>query len=315
MSEMQTWSTDVLPEAARFPAWSEKMRALHMDWDLAAPRESAYSARIRYRGTGSVRFADVRCAAFGGEHAPSSDAAGVVGVQLQLSGRMMCTYGDERFTVEPGDLFVWDSLRGGTFDSEGQRQLSLLVPMARVPQSVASMLGNCRPLAARRGAGALSLAASQFRGIARELEHLSDDAVNRAVDGLLDLLDSAVAPASATTPGHRAEALAAVQQHILDRLDDPGLSVSTIAASHWMSVRTLHLIFSESGTTVARWVRQQRLERCRQELVNASGATTVTSVATRWGFGDASHFSRIFKDAFGVPPTSVMRGSLPRDQT
>lgn len=307
MTEVQTWSTDLLPEKLRFEAWAEKMRALHMDWDLSSPVEDTYAARIRYRGTGSLKLADVRCAAFGGQHSPSVNTPDVMGIQLQLSGQLMCTYGDDRFTIKPGDLFVWDSDRGGTFDSDGQhRQVSLLVPMARVPQSITSMLGSSRPLAARPGAGTLSIAASQIRGIARELDHLSDDAVNRAVNGLLDLIDSAVAPAQETGSGQRAEVLAEIQQYILERLDDRQMSVRSIAAAHWISVRTLHLIFSESGTPVARWIRQQRLERCRRDLVGASASTTVTAVAFRWGFSDTAHFSRAFKQAFGVPPTAVM---------
>ena len=41
---------------------------------------------------------------------------------------------------------------------------------------------------------------------------------------------------------------------------------------------------------MARWVREQRLERCRRELEGASESTTVTDIAFRWGFNDASHF-------------------------
>ena len=309
MTEVQTWSTDLLPENARFGAWAEKMRALHMDWDLSTPVEDNYAARIRYRSTRNVKVADVRCSALVGQHVPSADTPDLVGIQLQLSGRLMCTYGDDQFTIEPGDLFIWDSDRGGTFDSDGQhRQLSLLVPMERVPQSIASMLGGSRPLAARPGAGTLSIAADQLRGITREMDHLSDDAVNRTVNSLLDLLDAAVAPAQGTASGERAALLATVQQYILERLDDRRMSVSSVAEAHGFSVRTLHLVFSESGTSVARWTRQQRLERCRRELSGASDSTTVTEVAFRWGFSDTAHFSRAFKQEFGVPPTAVMPG-------
>jgi AraC-like DNA-binding protein len=308
MTEVQTWSTDLLPEKVRFGAWAEKMSALHMNWDLSTPVEDSYAARIRYRSTHSVRVADVRCSALVGQHVPSADTPGLVGIQLQLSGRMKCTYGDDRFTIEPGDVFIWDSERGGTFDSGGpHRQLSLLVPVERAPQSIALMLEGSRPLAARPGTGTLSIAADQIRGIAREMDHLSDDAVNRTVNSLLDLLDSAVAPAQGIASGERAALLATVQQYILERLDDRRMSVSSVAEAHGFSVR-LALGLAGSGTSVARWTRQQRLERCRRELAGASALTTVTDVAFRWGFSDTAHFSRAFKQEFGVPPTAVMPG-------
>lgn len=307
MTEVQTWSTDPIPQAARFTAWADQVQALHLDWELSSPKLDDYAARIRYHRTGNARLAEVSCEAFQGRRNPAPENPAIVGVQLQVSGHLTCTYGGNRFTLQPGDLFVWDSLQPGTFESDGQhRQLSLLVPASRVPKSLAATHGASRPLAAHPGAGILSLVADQFSCLIREMEQLNDDAVNRTVTSLLDLLDAAIAPVADADAGQRSELLDDIQQYILDRLDDRQLTVSSIAAAHWISVRTLHLVFSESGTSVARWVRRQRLERSRRELSNATESTTVTDVAFRWGFSDASHFSRAFKQEFGVSPTAVM---------
>ncbi|WP_425860819.1 helix-turn-helix domain-containing protein [Arthrobacter sp. TWP1-1] len=307
MTQVQTWSTDPIPEPERFAAWSEKMRALHMDWDLSTPVERGYSAKIRYRGMGNLKIAEVSCSAFQGRHVPSAAGAGLVGIQLHLSGQMACTYGSEQFTINPGDLFVWGGDRSGTFKSYGQhQQLSLLMPVTRVPKSILSTLERSRPLVTSPGSGELSLVAGQLRGIAGELDQLSDDAMNRAVNGLLDLLDSALAPDQDASSGQRATLLAEIQKYITEHLEDRALSVGSIAAAHWISVRTLHMMFAESDTSVARSILQQRLERCRRDLAGASETTTVTSVAFRWGFSDTAHFSRTFKKEFGVPPTTVM---------
>ncbi|WP_081467111.1 helix-turn-helix domain-containing protein [Burkholderia ambifaria] len=58
-------------------------------------------------------------------------------------------------------------------------------------------------------------------------------------------------------------------------------------------------------TTVGRWIRDRRLKVCYRELCAAAGTKTVTDVAYRWGFNDAAHFSRTFKQAFGVSPRSL----------
>lgn len=307
MTGVQFWSTNLMPEGHRFQAWSERVRALHMDWDLATPVESDYAAQIRYRTARQVRVADVRCAAFEGARDPRPGADAIAGFQLQLSGRMLCKYGGTEFAIEPGDIFMWNSLEGGTFRSVGNhQQLSLLVPLDRVPRSLAAALGESRPVSARPGAGMLSVAAGQMQAVMQELGHLDDTSVNRAVAGVLELLDSAFKPAAESTFGQRGELLTEIQQYVLERLEDSRLSVSSIAAAHDVSVRTVHLAFSEFGITAARWIRQQRLERSRRDLENAEVATTVTEVAFRWGFTDTSHFSRAFKQEFGVPPSTLL---------
>ena len=68
----------------------------------------------------------------------------------------------------------------------------------------------------------------------------------------------------------------------------------------------LHLAFAGTGTTVGRWIRDRRLRVCYRELARAGTHQTVTDIAFRWGFNDMAHFSRTFKQAFGVTPSGVL---------
>ncbi|WP_369265322.1 AraC family transcriptional regulator [Streptomyces sp. R35] len=48
---------------------------------------------------------------------------------------------------------------------------------------------------------------------------------------------------------------------------------------------------------------EQRLEGARSTLASPVGRTrTIGSVARAWGFTDPSHFTRRFKEAYGVTP-------------
>lgn len=107
----------------------------------------------------------------------------------------------------------------------------------------------------------------------------------------------------------RAGALQArVRAYIAGRLGDPGLSPETIAAAHHVSVRTLHRTFQPSDTTVAGWVRSQRLERCRRDLADPAGTgRSVRSIALRWGFTDVAHFTRVFRSCYGCSPAAYRR--------
>lgn len=105
-----------------------------------------------------------------------------------------------------------------------------------------------------------------------------------------------------------------VKDYMVRNLADPDLSLVEVASAHQVSLRYLHKLFETEGVTAARWIQQQRLERCRKELARTtSHAPTVATVAHSWGFASASHFSRVFRLAYGISPrelqTAARRGS------
>ncbi|MEU2351118.1 AraC family transcriptional regulator [Modestobacter sp. NPDC049651] len=86
-------------------------------------------------------------------------------------------------------------------------------------------------------------------------------------------------------------------------LGDRDLTVERIAAAHAVSVRHLYDVWARAGhqLTPAQWIADRRLQRAREQLAVDPGGVAV--VARRCGFPDASHFSRRFRQAFGVTPT------------
>jgi AraC family transcriptional regulator, positive regulator of tynA and feaB len=48
--------------------------------------------------------------------------------------------------------------------------------------------------------------------------------------------------------------------------------------------------------------RRRRLERARDELLVPGHIYTVSDVAARWQFSDASHFIRSFRHRYGETP-------------
>ncbi|MFC7657735.1 helix-turn-helix domain-containing protein [Pseudonocardia benzenivorans] len=73
-------------------------------------------------------------------------------------------------------------------------------------------------------------------------------------------------------------------------------------------MRTLHSAFEDSGESVAALVRRTRLARCREDLEEPT-AGSVTEIAFRWGFSDATHFSHVFKREYGMSPRDVRRAA------
>jgi AraC-like DNA-binding protein len=118
------------------------------------------------------------------------------------------------------------------------------------------------------------------------------------VTGLISLLCGEAAGTAGGSP-----ILQRAQDYIERHLGEGDLTPDRIAAVHNVSTRTLHRMFESQGSTLGRWIRERRLERCRAELLAADAESDAVSViAARWGLTDAAHFSRIFKASYGVSP-------------
>ncbi|MEU7854870.1 helix-turn-helix domain-containing protein [Nonomuraea sp. NPDC049141] len=103
-----------------------------------------------------------------------------------------------------------------------------------------------------------------------------------------------------------------IQRFIEQRLGDRDLSPATIASAHHVSLRYLQRLFQQNGLSVATWIRERRLERCRRDLADPKKANVpVRSIGAWWGFLSDAHFNRAFRAAYGVPPATyrqVRRG-------
>jgi AraC-like DNA-binding protein len=74
------------------------------------------------------------------------------------------------------------------------------------------------------------------------------------------------------------------------------------------SRRNLQLAFQQRfGCGPIQWVRQQRLEQARQDLLNPSPGDSVAAIAKRYGFSSLAVFSRDFRGHFGMPPSQLLR--------
>jgi AraC-like DNA-binding protein len=103
----------------------------------------------------------------------------------------------------------------------------------------------------------------------------------------------------------RASIAAYVQQHLRDR----DLTAERIAAANNVSVRQLYKLWSlDNAVGLAEWIVNGRLEGARRELAHpGSESVAITSMARRWGFVDAPHFSRRFRAAYGMSPREWRR--------
>ena len=100
------------------------------------------------------------------------------------------------------------------------------------------------------------------------------------------------------------EKLGVLQRCAMSLIANPNLSPQHVATDAGVSVRTVHRLFNLSGVTFRDWVRERRLERCWEELMDpAKARRTVADIAFRWGFNDLTTFNRSFRAKYGAAPT------------
>jgi AraC-like DNA-binding protein len=133
-------------------------------------------------------------------------------------------------------------------------------------------------------------------------------------DQILDLI--AVSLAKAIDHGRRPlsspriVALQKVRAAIDARLTDPTLDTKTVSSATGISIRYANAVLARVDTSVARLIREKRLDRCRRSLGDPQQAhRTVSEIAYGWGFSDLTSFGRAFKKAYGVLPRDYRRAS------
>ncbi|MEU1286608.1 helix-turn-helix domain-containing protein [Kitasatospora sp. NPDC005856] len=161
--------------------------------------------------------------------------------------------------------------------------------------------------------GSAALLTDYLSRMAHQATELDEAVGRRAAATALDLLALFVDDRAgrARPQGSRtAASLERIKEYILRNLRDPDLSPSTIAAANFMSVRFLHKLFQQEGTTVGGWIRTQRLDRCHRDLLRPmAGELGVAGIARRWGFANSSHFTRAFRAAYGMTPRDWQAGA------
>jgi methylphosphotriester-DNA--protein-cysteine methyltransferase len=92
--------------------------------------------------------------------------------------------------------------------------------------------------------------------------------------------------------------------------DDPDeiLDVQSISKATGLSPRTLQRAFQATcGLCPQEWFRVERLNRVRNDLLDAGNGASVTHTATRWGFFHLGRFSQYYRELFGERPSETLR--------
>ena len=312
--------TSDLPEALRLDAWRGIVADTLGPLDFRIAEDVPLEGEIAARPLGSVTVGRVLTSTPHSVHRTPRlirrDSPELYRVVLVMSGRARLRQGDRVAQLDRNMFAIYDFTRPYdlVYDSAVQlavfsfRHDMLALPVDSVRHVIAV------PITPDDGAGAL--AAPLLGRVTSDLESYRPASAARLSSVVMNLVSTAVAERADRAGLLPAESLqctlllsihAFIERHLGDADLDPGI----VAAAHHVSVRHLHRLFARQNTTVAAWIRRRRLERCRTDLADpALHSAPVSAIAARWGLPDSAHFSRLFRQAHGMPPAEYRRACL-----
>lgn len=234
-----------------------------------------------------------------------TDRHPVAKVIVQTVGDAVYEQCGERVTLSPGDGLVYDVSQPHTITcTETTEHFVVIVPHdLLVGRGVRLDRLSAQRFSARAGIG--RLAADLIHSTYGELATIAAASEDGLAASLLSLMFLPLPQETA----HSSEALRyRIESYIRDRIRDPELSIDQIASALRCSKRYLHMAFAACDRSITEHIWTTRLDGCRSDLERRPDVT-ISEIAFAWGFSSSAHFSRTFRNRFGVTPSEFRRGN------
>lgn len=237
-------------------------------------------------------------------------------LHLQLKGRLKVVQDGREAFLDRGDLVLTDSAMPYTLRYE--EACSTLV-MILTAGDLANRLPAPDDLLGVKLSGSEGMAATASSLLAGIWEHaragnLSETTGDTLSSAVLDVFAASwLATASVHVPESAVSISRRIQirRHVEAHLRDPELSARSVAGAFGISPRYLHIIFSTGDETVSNLILRRRLEECAKQLRDPVWARrTITEIAFSWGFNNATHFARVFRERYGSSPRDYRAAQL-----
>ncbi|WP_198169088.1 helix-turn-helix domain-containing protein [Herbidospora daliensis] len=301
---------DHLPACERFDFWWEAVGQSVVSVDAASAHAADFWAEMTAVDLGLIQISRVRSASFEARRTTrrirQSDPE-FYQLNYTVTGRSGLEQQGRQCSLSAGDFVLYDTSRpfhawSAATPSQPPHGIVVQFPHRAIPLppgTVDRLLAQ--PIPGRTGVNGLLAGLLMRLAGPRPAPAPLTTTILEMITGLL--ADHAGVAEPGDVP------LIRIQAFIEDRLADSGLSPSSVAQAHHMSLRNLQRLFERHGLTAATWIRDRRLARARRDLTDPRCDTlAVRSIGARWGFQNDAHFNRTFRAAYGVSPGAYRTG-------
>ncbi len=315
-------STDEAPAVERFSYWVDLICAIYAQLECDRPADVDVFGEIEFSQLGPLDFTHLR------SNVPRVWRTGSMIchdeqdrclVQIQRGGRSVVRQDGREAMLVPGDFVIYDTTR--PYELHFEDEFHDLVVMRLPRAALASHIANLEELTAMtvpHTSAAGNLLLSMVDTLQRDLDRLHPSSVIGVSEGITSIIAAGLRSLPSANMRH-ASSLSAyhvmrVKAYVMERLRDPNLSIASIATAMRLSPDHLSRLFRSEPVPLSRMIWRQRLEACRRELSDPRQARrSVSKIAFSWGFHDAAHFSRSFKEQYGATPREWRQQVLGQD--
>jgi AraC family transcriptional regulator, positive regulator of tynA and feaB len=307
VSEKRSWSTDVAP-GRELSYWREAVCDAIIELDIEADSERPFSAHLDQGHCGPVDFSKINVT--GSQKLVRSRAAiahsGHDQFELVYFNRCdgYLAHAGREVEIKSNQCVLIDGNRPYSLDMRGpSRNISVHIPAkwlaARLPSldhAIAHPVDCNNPIG--------SALASLIGGMADQGAG-SDQLDCMLVEQIVGTFCLALGPMNAHGTHYSNRLFERVRQTMQHLSHDQSLNAANLASELGISLRYLHAVFSQAGTTYGQELQACRLDSAARMLRDQRfRGTSINEIAYRAGYSEASHFSRRFKEAKGMTPAA-----------
>ncbi|MCJ2081489.1 helix-turn-helix domain-containing protein [Methylobacterium sp. J-090] len=230
---------------------------------------------------------------------------------IRLAGMAASTQNDRSLIHNPGEIVIVDRSRPVRLDFEAPTQ-SLVIEIDR--DRIERLLGPAALYSALKidaGLGSTKLAVGFFKDLVDVQHRLPPETAARMASIGVDLLVASIAERMALEtprPLHGTVLVQRAKAYLETNLDDQTLCPAQLALAMGVSLRRLQELFRERGRNISDWIWERRLDVAAARLTDPRCLhLSIGAIAHGCGFSGQAHFSRRFRDRYGMTPSKYKR--------
>jgi AraC-like DNA-binding protein len=306
------------PAAERFALWRETGRLPMTPEPADADSRRRFNISLRRLSGVSGRFADLTATPMKLTREKSHysrDGLDMISFTLMLGPHAQHQFGGggRPTVVEPGQILVKDFAQPATaWWRTSSRSLNLHLPRLTAEAAVGDKVKHLHGTVLSSG-GLAPMLQAQLLNLANMAPRLEDAARAAALDATVELAASVLRcelGAQIEDEANNNGLFVAAQMFIKRHLTSHDINPELIARHLRCSRAHLYRVFAAKGESVANYVRELRLQRAYHLLTHGDPSKEqIGDIAYRCGFEDPVHFTRLFRQRFGLTP-SELRSSV-----
>lgn len=289
--------------------------ALDVNFDVEAIGSQSFAGQIGVSNLGRIAVGQLALSPHRTRRAALKQPCGASRFlfNCQVSGRLS-VYQDGRATeIGPGDMYLLNPSRDFELDTD-EIEVNVVAIDKQLLRQILPEAECCSAIRIpKEGAGALlSATVDNLVKWAPTLDSGALAHVNKAIPYLMGAaLSGGYAESEACPSSMHLLLKQRIKAFAREHLADPDLCCAMIANGLNLSQRYIYDILADEPITLMRWIRRERLARCRRELSSAVLMhRSISEIAYSWGFVELAHFSRAFSTEFGMSPRAYRQAHV-----